>query len=332
MALAEDCEKEPFVNGNYTKGKNMFEKISEFSDSKKGLYFVLLVSLLTKILTLIIMHDMAINRDGTQYIAAAQQFAQGNFMQGVAFHSMPFYSLVITIVNFVFKNWLLSARLISIGSLVLAIIPLYFITQDLFNRKAAFWACLAFFLAPEINQMAMEVLRDPVFIFCLLWSVYFAQRAIQKKELLFFFLAAFFSWAPILFRIEGVVFAPFYFLFLGSLFCILIFTSQECMSYLKGLIILVAFFLFIVAGFWIVIGPEFTSFNKLGNVTEEIHKITGSRVGESYSKIYSQLEKLEDLAQYPSGNQNFAEVARHFMPLIYMIGFLEVLIKNIFVF
>ena len=104
------------------------------------------------------------------------------------------------------------------------------------------------------------------------------------------------------------------------------------MSYLKGLIIWLVYSLLFVVIFWVVVGPEFTSFNKLDNVTEEIQKITGFRVGESYRKIYSQLEMLEDLSQYPSGNQNFAEVARHFMPLIYMIGFLELLIKNIFFF
>ena len=101
----------------------MFEKISEFSDSKKGFYFVLIVALIIKIITLIIMHDMAINRDGTQYIAAAQQFAKGNFAQGFAFHSMPFYPLIITLVNFIVGNWLVSARLISIISLKIEASP-----------------------------------------------------------------------------------------------------------------------------------------------------------------------------------------------------------------
>jgi hypothetical protein len=104
------------------------------------------------------------------------------------------------------------------------------------------------------------------------------------------------------------------------------------MSYLKGLIIWLVYSLLIVAIFWVVIGPEFTSFNKLDNVIREIQKITEFRAGESYRKIYSQLEMLEKMSSYSSGNQNFAEVARHFMPLIYMIGFIEVLVKNIFVF
>jgi 4-amino-4-deoxy-L-arabinose transferase-like glycosyltransferase len=323
----------PGMDGNSMKGNVMFEKISQFSDNKKGLYLALLVSLLIKAFTLIIMDDMAINRDGTQYIAAAKQFAQGNFMQGFVFHSMPLYSLIIAIVNFVIRDWLLSARLISIGALVLAVIPLYLITKDLFGRKAAFWGCLAFSFVPEVNQLAMEVLRDSVFIFCLLWSIYFAQRAIQKKELIFFFLAAFFSWVPILFRIEGVIFSPFYFLFLGSLLCIFMFMSkQEGLPYLKGMIIWIAWSLFIVAVFWITIGPEFISFNKLDKVTDEAHKIYGFRVGESYNRIYTQLKMLESMSTYPSGNQNFAEVARHFMPLIYMIGFIEILAKNVFVF
>ncbi|MCJ7773680.1 MAG: glycosyltransferase family 39 protein [Desulfobacterales bacterium] len=310
----------------------MFEKISEFSDNKKGLYFVLIVSLMIKVLTLIIMNEMAINRDGTQYIAAAQQFAQGNFKEGFAFHGMPLYPLIIMAVNFLIRDWLLSARLISIACLVLAIIPLYLITRELFDRRSAFWGCILFSVSPEISQLGMEVLRDPAFIFCLLWTVYFSIKAIQTGKMLFFLFAAFFSWTPFLFRVEGVIFAPFYFIFLVCLVSISLFTSQEKMPYLKGAAIWIGYCILIATFIWLVIGSEIISFNKLENIRGEIEKLAGFRIGESYNRIYEQLKTLEDMSLYPSGNQNFAEVARHFMPFIYLVGLLEILIKNIFIF
>lgn len=308
----------------------MFKKITDFSDSKNGLYFVLLFSLLVKILTLVIMSDMAINRDGTQYIAAARQFAQGDFREGFAFHSMPFYSLIIAAVHFAVRNWLVSARLISSLSLVLAIIPLYLMTREFFNRKAAFWAALAFSLSPEPNQLSMEVLRDPVYILVLLWAVYFAQRAIREKELGFFLAAAVFSFIPFLFRIEGIIFPPYYSLFLAGFVFISIFKASE-KGYLKGFFVWSACLLLLAGAVWAAVGPELGSFNKMDNVAEEIQKITGFQVGENYRALYERLETLEEMSFYPSGNQNFAEVARHYMPLIYLIGLLELFIKNIFI-
>lgn len=310
----------------------IFESISEFSESKKGLYFILLVSLLIKILTLIIMQEMAINRDGTQYIAAAQQFAQGNFSKGIAFHPMPFYSFIITIVHFVIPNWLIAARIISILSLVLAVIPLYLITAEMFNKKAAFWACLAFTLSPEPSQLAMEVLRDPVFLLCLLWAVYFAQRAIQKKEVLFFSIAAVFLWVPLLFRIEGIIFAPYYIFYLACLFSIAWFTSQEKTPYLKALLISFGVVFIGAVSFWIILAPDSINFNKINSVVNEVRKIFNFGLGKNYTKIYDHLKSMEELALYSSGNQNFAEVARHFIFVIYLIGLLELLVKSMFVF
>lgn len=314
------------------KGDRMFNKISEFSNSKKGLYFVLIVSFLIKILTLIIMNEMAINRDGTQYIAAAQQFALGNIKEGLGFYRMPFYPLIIMIVHFVIRDWLISARLISIFSLSLATLPLYLITKDLFDRRAAFWGCLAFALAPETNQLAMEVLRDPAFLFCLFGSVYFAQKAILTKANSFFFIAAVFSWIPFLFRIEGIIFAPFYFLFLGTLVCVFLLNAQERTPYMKGLIIWAAFSLLLIIPLWFVLGAGSISINKINVITKELNKFKGFQFGQSYRMISGQLKVLENSTLYASGNQNFAEVARHYMPLIYILGLVEVLIKNIFVF
>jgi hypothetical protein len=50
----------------------------------------------------------------------------------------------------------------------------------------------------------------------------------------------------------------------------------------------------------------------------------------NYHYIYNQLRDLEVRAPYPKGDQNFAEIARHFMPLIYLLGTLETLVRVLF--
>ena len=121
-------------------------RLSKWSDSKNGLVLILCISLLIKISIAFI--NPVINPDGIIYISAAKQFAAGNFMDGLAIYSMPFYPFLILLTHFFIPEWVVAAKLISVVSLCFVLIPLYLITKDLFNDKAAFWACLAFAVAP----------------------------------------------------------------------------------------------------------------------------------------------------------------------------------------
>jgi len=164
----------------------IMEKISDWTETKKGLYFILGLSAIIKVLVLIVLSDKAINNDGLLYISAAQHFASGYFKEGLALYPMPLYPFLIAIVHFVISDWVLAARLISLVSLVLAIIPLYLISKELFNYRIAFWGCLAFALTPLPNSWVVYVTRGPVFIFFFAWAVFFALKAIRLKKPGFF--------------------------------------------------------------------------------------------------------------------------------------------------
>ena len=152
-----------------------------------------------------------INRDGVLYITTAQLFSQGHFQEALARFSLPFYSFLIAVVHGLVPDWILAARLISMTALILAVIPLYRLTTALFNPRAAFWACLAFAVAPLPNGWAADVIRGPLFVFIFAWAVYFCLRAIQTQKWWFFLYAALFSGVSILLRIEGVIIIPVYF-------------------------------------------------------------------------------------------------------------------------
>ena len=111
---------------------------SKWTERKEALYFLLCFSALLKLS--ITLSNNVINSDGILYIAAAQEFAIGHFSEGLALFPLPLYSYLLSVIHNFVPNWIIAARFISITTLVLSVIPLYLLTNDLFDRKAAFWA------------------------------------------------------------------------------------------------------------------------------------------------------------------------------------------------
>jgi Dolichyl-phosphate-mannose-protein mannosyltransferase len=301
----------------------MLQNLSKWTETKKAFLFVLSISTVLKVSLAI--PDTVMNHDGVLYISAAQHFASGNFGEGMALHPMPAYPLLIAIVHFLIPNWVAAAQLISIATSIMVLIPLYLLARDLFDRRIAFWACLAFALAPFPNGCAAEVIRGPSFLFLMAWAVYFAGRAIQSTRLVFFFATALFAWASAFFRIEGIIFIPLYLLFLIG---IALWKQGEKGPLLKGILVWIAFPLVAIAV--LLAAPEAASSKFVSQLTQKLNDLVHMNYLDNYHLIYGQLKALENSSPYPSGNQNLAEIARHFMPLIYLLGLIETFIKVIF--
>ena len=117
---------------------------------KNGLVFVLCLSLVIKII--LALFTKVINPDGVLYITAAQQFAVGDFSAGLTIYPMPAYSLLILLVHFLIRDWVIAALAVNILMSVSVLIPLYLLTEELFDQRAAFWTCAAFALSPLPNH------------------------------------------------------------------------------------------------------------------------------------------------------------------------------------
>jgi len=306
---------------------SIMEKVSDLTETKKGLFFVLGLSAIIKILVLIALSGKAINNDGLLYISAAQQFASGHFKEGLALYPMPLYSFFITIVHLLISDWVLAARLISLFFLVLTIIPLYLISKDLFDNSIAFWGCLAFALAPLPNSWVAYVIRGPSFIFFFAWAVYFSLKAIRLKKPGFFVLATVFSWFSILLRLEGIIFIPAFFLFLAYL---AISNPQKRIIFLKGIILWVAFPVIIFGVLFVAIGAGGISFNRMDQVVQVLQDTANLKFLDNYRLIYDHLKQVENSPPFSGAHYSFAESARYFMPVIYLLGFLKALVKVIF--
>jgi len=304
----------------------LFEKISKWSESKNGLLHIICISLTLKAFLLV--SFSVVNKDGLLYIAAAKKFAEGYFSEGISIYPMPFYSLLIAIVHFLIPDWVTAGRIISVAFVVFTLVPLYFMTSELFDRKAAFWACLAFAIAPVPNGWADSVIRDPGFIFCVAWAVFFALRAVQTQRIIFFAAAALFSWFSILFRLEGIIFILFFPLYLVAL-CLK--RENDKVRLMKGVSLWTLFPLLFIAFFIAVFGFDgIVSLNRSSDIITQVQKFFTFGFMENYYVISEQLLNLEKLSPYPGGMQNFAETARHYIPIIYLFGLIETLIVVLF--
>jgi len=303
------------------------EKASGLSETKTGLLIVLGLSAIIKVSILIALSGKAINNDGLLYISAAQQFASGHFRDGLALYPMPLYPFIITVVHFLIPDWVLAARFISFTFLVLTIIPLYLISQELFNRPVAFWSCLAFTLAPLPNSWVAYATRGPVFIFIFAWAVYFALKAIRPKNLGFFVLTAIFSWFAIQLRREGIIFIPTFF------FLLLYFATQNMQErkyFLKGILIWIAFPGIIFGIPFAVMGASGILFSRSEQIVQVLRDTIYLNSLDNYLLIYDHLKQIENSPPFSGAHYSFAESARNFMPVIYLLGLLKAFIKALF--
>jgi 4-amino-4-deoxy-L-arabinose transferase-like glycosyltransferase len=290
------------------------------SETKRDLLILLPLSAALKIS--ISLFIKVINHDGVLYITAAQKLAGGAFKEALAIYGMPLYPLLIALTHYVIPNWIAAALAISIISSVLTIIPLYLLTKEIFCRQAALWACAAFALLPLSNHLSVVVVRDPLFLFFLAWSTYFANRAIKSKKLFHFLLSSLTCLFSILCRLEGLILYIFYILYV---FCLFLRRSPERNVLLKGMLVYTAIplLIFIICSLGTKWPPTF-------NRMDVIIEIFSFNFIDNYKTIYNQLKIIEKTITGADKSQNLIEIVRHYMPIIYLMGLLEKFFKAIF--
>lgn len=301
------------------------KNIIKRNGDQTGLILALCLSATIKTVVLLFMRPF--NSDGVLYITAAQSFAAGNFAEGFSLYPMPFYSLLLALAHFLVPHWEISAKLLSMACVIFAAVPLYRITADLFNPKAAFWAALAFSVAPLPNDWAVDIVRGPVFVFFFLWAVFFAHQSFFHPKTRYFLLSAVFAGLAALLRIEGTVLPLFFPLFWLFQF---ISKQRERRVLLKGLVAWMAVLVIFSGACLAAASALGHGFNRFDEVAATLRGMTSGDFLESYHRIYDQLKDMEESSVYSPGRQNFAEIARHFMALIYLIGLAEVFVIVLF--
>jgi 4-amino-4-deoxy-L-arabinose transferase-like glycosyltransferase len=310
----------------------VFKEVFKWSENKQDLLIIISLSLALKLL--ISMFTEAINNDGVVYITAAQEFARGHFKEGFSISRMPFYPLLIVLFHSIVPNWVAAARLVSLLTSVLTIIPLYLLTKALFDQKAAFWACVAFAISPLPNHLSVEVIRDPAYVFFFAWTIYFAYAAVKSQKYWLFLMAGIFSAFAFLCRLEGLILFP----------CLIVFFLYNAIKdeakrkiLLKGILIYFAVPIIFLSLFVLYLQSNdrfffarLKHFNRFSYIKHHTQDLLDHDFLKSYKLIYAKLEDLGKTLPRTGGGLHFAEIARQHMYAVYLIGLLQAFINAIF--
>ena len=308
------------------KMNRICRELTQIPESRRALPLLLMFSASLMGALFIVRWNADLNFDGEIYIAAARKYAAGMYREGLAIYPMPLYPYLISLMHKIIPNWVLAGRLISYFSMTLTVIPLYLLSKDLFNRRAAFWGCIAFILLPETLLHSNSVMRDPPFFLFAMCAVYFAQKALQSKRLIHLLGSALFAWFSTLFRIEGLIIFPAYFCFLIAL---AIFKSEQRKDYSRMMVAWGGLFACLIAAIYIGMESRGEIINRFDDWAFFFHGFRDLSFLENYHRVSAQLQQMQDASLNSDVGQHFADTARQLMALIYLLGMLHMFSKVI---
>jgi 4-amino-4-deoxy-L-arabinose transferase-like glycosyltransferase len=295
--------------------------LAQLPDSNRALPALILFSAVLTGALFVARLQADLNFDGEVYISAAMKLDSGMYKEGLAIYTMPLYPFLISLMHRIIPNWVLAGRLISYFFMALTVIPLYLLSRDLFDRRAAFWSCLTFALLPETLLNSNSVMRDPGFFLFLAWSVYFGQKVLQSKRLVHLFGSALFALGSTLFRIEGLIVFPVLFGFMMGMS----FTGElQGRGYYKLWLIWGSLFACLIVV--ILIGAEWHGIplNRYSDWLAFSDSIKDQSFFENYHRISNQLLQMQETSLNGDVGQHFAETARELMGVIYLIGMMQI--------
>lgn len=142
--------------------------------------------------------------DSVIYMSMARRFLEGQ--SEYLLHPMwpPLYPLISALFYLVFQDWLTAARLVSVVFGSLLVIPIYFLTRDLFGKYTAVLTSLIVILLKPLTVASTAPLSESLVVFCFWSGFYFLWRSLRGKHLIFALLSGIFWGLAYLTRPEGV--------------------------------------------------------------------------------------------------------------------------------
>lgn len=149
-----------------------------------------------------------LNPDGALYIHQARALWYGPWeaVHTCTVQTLSLYPLLIAGVHALVRDWVWSARLVSLVCGTLAILPAYAFLKRLFCAKTAFLATLLFALIPLFAGRSVDGIRDPLYWLFTLAGLAWIMAGLERPWLLALGSAALLlaTWT----RIEAFVFLP----------------------------------------------------------------------------------------------------------------------------
>lgn len=297
--------------------------LKQFAIENKALLAIIALSIFLK--GLLLLHSPVVNPDATTYIAAAQKHAEGSFAEGIRHYRMPFYPLLLAAVHFIIHDWVLAGQFLNAIPLVLCIIPVYFFTLRLFDKKSALVAALLFAVLPVFNEASVEIMRDPLFLLFTLSSLALLAQNYYKYSAATLIGAICLSVLATLVRIEGIL--------LLAIVPTLFFWQNRYKFSFRRIVIALAITFLSVSSLWLVLWAlsllGISSQSRLPEVAVWLKNIVTFDLFDSYQALMARLEEFQQQLPASHLRNNILETTRHYAPLIYFIGLMEILAKEI---
>lgn len=145
-----------------------------------------------------------IGTDGYVFALAARHFSEGKFSEGLAL-CHPLYPLLVAVLSSVTGEYEVSGESVSIFFGTLTVLPLYFLTRNLFGHQAALLSALFLAINPTHVRLSADVIIEPTFLFFFTTGMWLGWRAVESRHWYFFPLVGASVLLAYLTRIEGLV-------------------------------------------------------------------------------------------------------------------------------
>ncbi len=284
----------------------------------RSMAILLVCSLFIKIV--LVSQSEIINPDGIRYLNSAHELFRGNIAAAFSHDKMLGFTFLLGLSHLFISDWHLAGKILSSIALVLATIPLYLITQEIFSRRAAFCTALVFTFASSINGKCATVIKDPSFLFLIILSLWLLLAAQKESRWVLSLFAGVIACTSVLIRPEGIVFILIVFL---SLSVLVLFAGDNRTVVLKSLLA----FGSLPVGSVFAVAILFA----LGALPQETLSVIYAKFAhyfrtdqmQTYMSIYKHLASVE--GNFPGGESahDFFEYARYNIYLIYLIGMMQ---------
>lgn len=145
----------------------------QYEINKRTLLWIFLFGILLRLN--VAFNTYVVNPDGTIYIhqAKALYFAQWDQLTSCGINYLSIYPFLIVGANYLFQDWIVAARAVSMVFGCLALIPLYLICRLFFQRTVSGMILLILVMIPFLVDTCVDIVRDPVSWFFVAFGLYF---------------------------------------------------------------------------------------------------------------------------------------------------------------
>src|SRR3984893_17129831 len=247
----------------------------------------------------------SIDSEGADYARIAENLLNGKGFVGIAVPGVelwhpPLFPLLIASVSLITHQSELAGRLISVSMGTLLVLPVYFITLHLYDRKVAYVAALLAACHPLLVGFASTVFSETTYMTFVLSGAYWSIRCLRLQTARAFVLAGGFFGLAYLTRQEATLYP---FLTIAVLTGIALINRQQIRQIALRSCLLLSTFLILAIPFVVWLSAETGQFRwqAMSSITLPIAmpEIAGSNVDQVTLGIS---EQLEDLGVYNKSN------------------------------